>query len=179
LGGLPLAIAGDNRLAVVVAGLPSLDASGEDTSDGGGRPDRVFARRGRCVGGVHTLGHLPATQGGLAESTRPRLYDLCRRRLPHHLRRGAVALGPIALPRTAVGPRAAVAAAGVLPSPTTCAFKHRRAFILGDHPRPLGQELALGRVTTRIVAKDQLPVPCFNRLDQQPLMGIVAGKPSG
>lgn len=88
-----------------------------------------------------------------------------------------MAVGRIAVSITPLRPGDTFTAAGSLQASAARALEHLGAFILGHHPLPLGQPLALGGVTKRILQKDHVRVEFGERLDQEPLMGIIARQP--
>jgi hypothetical protein len=104
-------------------------------------------------------------------------HDVRFPRLNQHVGGSAGACGQIAVAITPLRPGDQFPAAGFLQASTARALEHLGARILGDHPLHLGQPCALGGVATRILQKDHGRVACGERLDQEPLMGIMARQP--
>jgi hypothetical protein len=64
-----------------------------------------------------------------------------------------------------------------LEPPPACALQNLGPLVVSDHSLHLGEELALGRIAKGVVEKYPLHVELLKLLNEQPLIGIVAGEP--
>jgi hypothetical protein len=88
-----------------------------------------------------------------------------------------VACGQIAVSITPIRPGAQCPAAGFLQASAARAREPLGALIRGAHPLPVGPPFTLGGVAKRILQKDHVGGEWGERLDQEPLMGIMARQP--
>jgi hypothetical protein len=166
-------------LTIVVAGMPCIDLVRQDGANGRGLPDLVLARRGREVGLVQACGDLPTTEGLFDSQAREVADHLRFLQVNHDLGQTAVAFGQIVVPIAPGGPREQCAPPGFLQAAPARAFKNLGALIFGHPPLHLGQQLALRRVAKGGLQKNQFDMELLELLDEEPLMGIIAGEPIG
>ena len=62
---------------------------------------------------------------------------------------------------------------------TASAFENLRAFVLGDHSLHLQEQLVFGRLPEAVVEKDDIDARTLELVEQEDLIGVLAGQAIG